>query len=150
LAAAAYAEISEAKESVDICFSAGNGPDFAADLARTHQEQMRLRQTIVGPHRDDLELFVDGMGAQVYASEGQQRTFALALKLGQARLFTESGSAPLLLIDDIFGELDSSRRKSLFAALPETAQKLVTSTTRQWPQEMGEHVTFRLKDRQVI
>ena len=150
LAAAAYTEISDAKERVDIYFAPGNEPDFAAELARTRDEQMRLRQTVVGPHRDDLDLFVDGMDAQVYASEGQQRTLALALKLGQARLFADSGSQPLLLIDDIFGELDPSRRKLLFAALPEDAQKLVTSTTQQWPEERGEHLTFRLKDRRLF
>jgi DNA replication and repair protein RecF len=149
LAAAAYADISDAKERVDIYFSPGNQQDFAVDLARTQQEQMRLRQTVVGPHRDDLELFVDGMDAQLYASEGQQRTFALALKLGQARLFTGSGSSPLLLVDDIFGELDPTRRRLLFAALPGAAQKLVTATTKQWPEEIGEHVTFRLKEREL-
>jgi DNA replication and repair protein RecF len=149
LAAAAYADISSDKERVDVYFAPGNEEDFAADLARTREEQLRLRQTVVGPHRDDLDLFIDGMDAQLFASEGQQRTMALALKLGQARLFAEAGTVPLLLIDDIFGELDPIRRKRLFDCLPEAAQKLVTSTTPKWPEELGEHVTFRLKDGEI-
>jgi DNA replication and repair protein RecF len=150
LVAAAYTEISDAKERVDVCFAPGNEEDFATHLARTREEQMRLRLTVVGPHRDDLELSVDGMNAPVYASEGQHRTFALALKLGQARLFQESGNTPLFLIDDIFGELDSNRRKHLFGALPDAAQKLVTSTAVKWPAELGEQATFRLKDREIV
>ena len=149
LVAAACAEISNARERVDIHFAPGNEEDFAADLVRTREEQMRLRQTVVGPHRDDLELFVDGMDAQIYASEGQQRTLALGLKLGQVRLFAETGTQPLLLIDDIFGELDPNRRAMLFNVLPQTAQMLVTSTTPKWPEDLGEHRTFRLRDRKI-
>lgn len=148
LTSAAYAEISDAKERVDVFYAPGNEEDFAADLARTQAEQMRLRQTVVGPHRDDLDLFVEGMASQVYASEGQQRSLALALKLAQARLFGETNSFPLLLIDDIFGELDETRRARLFGALPQT-QALVTSTSPKWPAELGEHVTFRLQDREL-
>jgi DNA replication and repair protein RecF len=147
--AAAHGEISDARERVDLYFAPGNGDDFAADLARTHEQEMRLRQTVVGPHRDDIDLFIDGMDAQVYASEGQQRTLALALKIGQARLFGEGGNMPLLLLDDIFGELDPGRRGRLLASLPQNAQKLVTATAMQWPKELGQDVTFRIKNREV-
>lgn len=150
LVAAAYAEISDAKERVDVCFAPGNEEDFGAHLARTRDEQMRLRLTVVGPHRDDIDMFVDGMDAQIYASEGQQRTLALALKLGQGRLFQDSGNLPLLLIDDVFGELDPNRRHRLFGALPDDAQKLVTSTAPKWPAELGEQATFRLHGREII
>lgn len=149
LVAAAYAEVSGGKERVDVYFSPGNEDDFGGHLARTRDEQMRLRLTVVGPHRDDVDLFVDGMDVQIYASEGQHRTLALALKLGQARLFQDSGNVPLFLIDDIFGELDPSRRERLFNALPPSAQKFVTSTTPKWPAELGEQITFRIHDRQI-
>jgi DNA replication and repair protein RecF len=145
----AYREISDAKERVDAYLAPGNEEDFGADLARTREEQLRLRQTVVGPHRDDIDLFVDGMDAQLYASEGQQRTLALALKLGQARFLAEGGDAPVLLIDDIFGELDPFRRARLFGSLPAGAQKFVTSTTPKWPKELGKHVTFQLEDREI-
>ncbi len=100
-------------------------------------QELRLRQTVVGPHRDDITLLVDEMPAAQYASEGQQRTLALALKIAQARVFAaEENSPPLLLIDDIFGELDPARRNRLLQALPATAQKLVTATNMDW-QERG-------------
>jgi DNA replication and repair protein RecF len=110
-----------------------------------------LRQTIVGPHRDDIELLVQEKKAPQYASEGQQRTVALALKIAQARLFTqEEDTAPLLLIDDIFGELDPVRRNAVLAHLPTGSQKLVTATTMQWRDEELKGRVCELRDRQLI
>ena len=112
---------------------------------------MRLRQTSVGPHRDDIELLVEGKKAPLFASEGQQRTVALALKIAQAQLFTlEEQTPPLLLIDDIFGELDPVRRNALLAHLPANAQKLVTATTMQWQQTATAGPVYELRDRQLI
>ena len=149
LVSAAYAEISDSKEQIGICFSPGNEDDFAADLIRSREKETRSRQTVVGPHRDEVDLHVNDMTAQGYASEGQQRTLALALKIAQARMFAEEGAGPLLLIDDIFGELDPDRRHSLLASMPAVSQKLVTATTRQWSEEFGQSITFALQDRQV-
>ena len=105
----------------------------------------------MGPHRDDIELSVQGKNAQQYASEGQHRTVALALKFAQAGMFAmEEGTAPLLLIDDIFGELDPSRRNALLTHLPADAQKLVTATTMQWQQTAIAGPVYELRDRQLI
>ena len=93
-AAAAYNEISASADKLDIYFAPGHESDFAAHLHRSRAQEERLRQTVVGPHRDDIDLFVDGMAAQAFASEGQQRTLVLALKLAQARLFEEDGTVP--------------------------------------------------------
>jgi DNA replication and repair protein RecF len=147
--AAAHRDISNHLERVDIYFSPGYGEDFATDLARSQEEENRLRQTIVGPHRDELDLFIDGMSAQVFASEGQQRTLALALKVAQANVFAEEGTRPLLLIDDIFGELDPDRRNALLASLPLAAQKLVTATTLAWRETADESAMFQLKGHQL-
>jgi DNA replication and repair protein RecF len=112
---------------------------------------LRLRQTIVGPHRDDIELLVEGKIANQYASEGQQRTVALALKIAQARVFmAEEGTPPLLLIDDIFGELDPVRRNALLQHLPPEAQKLVTATTMQWREEGVDGPVFELRERALV
>ncbi|MEP6685811.1 MAG: DNA replication and repair protein RecF, partial [Verrucomicrobiota bacterium] len=115
LAARAHREISGSDEALHIRFVPGSAEDFAHELGRTRAQELRLRQTVVGPHRDEIELSVQGMPATQYASEGQQRTVALALKLSQARLFAKEPAAlpPLLLIDDIFGELDPGRRNAL-------------------------------------
>ncbi len=123
-------------EALALRYQPGNEEDFAAQLERVAAEDARLRVTTVGPQRDDLRLEVRGMAAAQFASEGQQRTAALALKLAQARLFAEEAAAPpLLLIDDIFGELDAARRNALLAALPEASQKLVTATSLAWREE---------------
>ncbi len=125
--------ISAQGESLLLEYAPGNEEDFAAHLARTRAEEERLRLTTVGPHRDDLRLQVEGLPAAQFASEGQQRTIALALKLAQARIFAEeTGAGPLLLIDDIFGELDAARRNALLAHLPGDSQKLVTATALDW------------------
>lgn len=150
-AAEAHAEISGKHEAFELRFAQGNEADFAAQLAASAAQEIRLRQTIVGPHRDDLALLVDAMPASQYASEGQQRTIALALKIAQARLFTASESkAPLLLIDDIFGELDPVRRNRLLGALPPLSQKLVTATSMAWRDvEIADAPAFELADRQL-
>ena len=132
----AHTEIGGSNEALDLQFAPGNSLDFAADLTASRAQESRLRQTIVGPHRDDITLLVDGMPAAQYASEGQQRTIALALKIAQARVFAaEGGALPLLLIDDIFGELDPPRRNRLLRSLPADAQKLVTATSMTWQEE---------------
>jgi DNA replication and repair protein RecF len=150
LASAAHRDISGGEETLRLQFAPGNREDFARDLADSHVQQSRLRQTVVGPHRDDVELIVAEKNAQSYASEGQQRTLALALKIAQARMFEmEEGSAPLLLIDDIFGELDPTRRNALLAHLPSGAQKLVTATTLQWKEQEMDGPVFELRERQL-
>ncbi len=132
-AAAAHRAIAGKGESLDMKFLPGAGQDFAEELVRSREKEMRMRQTVVGPHRDDLALSVQEMSAQQFASEGQQRTIALALKIAQARVLIEEASAPpLLLVDDIFGELDPERRNAVFAQLPAASQKLVTATTMDW------------------
>lgn len=147
LAAEAHRQISGTAETLCVRFSAGNREDFAVDLASSNAKEIRLRQTIVGPHRDDLDLAVEGKNAQQYASEGQQRTVALALKIAQARLFEmEEGTPPLLLLDDIFGELDPVRRNALLANLPPDAQKLVTATSRQGGEQRTGGPVFELQE----
>lgn len=145
-AAEAHTQISGSQELLRVEFAPGNEPDFAEHLARSAAQELRLRQTLVGPHRDDLTLLVDEMPAAQYASEGQQRTVALALKIAQARVFT---TAPLLLIDDIFGELDPIRRNLLLGALPNESQKLVTATSLSWQEEKIDGPVFHLRDGQV-
>jgi DNA replication and repair protein RecF len=145
--AVAHREISGTGESLEIEFSPGNSEDFAGDLANSRAQESRLRQTVVGPHRDDIQIRVDAQGASQYASEGQQRTVALALKIAQARVFAlEEGTAPLILIDDVFGELDPVRRNLLLRHLPADTQKLVTATTMQWRENPCDGPVFELRD----
>jgi DNA replication and repair protein RecF len=150
-AAEAHRQISGSGESLTIRFAPGVSGDFTEELTRFREQELRLRQTVVGPNRDDLEIFVQEIPARQYASEGQQRTAALALKIGQARVLTEeTGAPPLFLIDDIFGELDPGRRNALLAHLPSAAQKLVTATTLHWLEEKPQGPLFHLSDKNVV
>jgi DNA replication and repair protein RecF len=151
VASAAYGEISGNAEILQLEFAPGNGGDFAGELAESKPQELRLRQTVVGPHRDDIQMLVAVKAANQYASEGQQRTVALALKIAQSRIFmAEEGTAPLLLIDDIFGELDPMRRNSLLQYLPAEAQKLVTATSMQWREATCDGPVWELSDRALI
>lgn len=95
-----------------------------------------LGQTQVGPHRDDIEIKLDGHDASNFASEGQQRSIALALKLAQYSLLDrQTGQRPILLIDDVFGELDVSRRHALMESIPARAQTFITTTHLDWLSE---------------
>lgn len=140
-----------AGETLSMHYAAGcgdDGEDFAANLAANRDEDLRLRQTRVGPHRDELVLELNGHGSEL-ASEGQQRTLALALRLAQARLIAAQCEAlPLLLLDDIFGELDPARRNALLAHLPAGAQQIITTTHLDWAQTNIERV-FRLENRML-
>ncbi|MBS0658048.1 MAG: DNA replication/repair protein RecF [Verrucomicrobia bacterium] len=118
--------------TLDLAYLPGAGPDFAAVLAASAEQERRTGVTSVGPHRDDVSLLLDGRAAAEFASEGQQRTLALALKLAQAEMLRVAHGQPILLLDDIFGELDPERRNALFAALPAAAQKFLTTTHLDW------------------
>jgi DNA replication and repair protein RecF len=97
-------------------------------LMESRDEEVRLRQTRVGPQRDDLELSLNGIAAAAFASEGQRRTVAVGLKLAVAGLLTrENAEPPLLLLDDIFGELDPARRDALLAGMPQGSQALLST-----------------------
>lgn len=133
LIAQAAHEIGGGAETIFTRYLPGSEGPLLAALEFTHIEESRLRQTVVGPHRDDLAIESNGMPAATFASEGQQRTLALALKLAQTRLImARTGRTPLLLIDDVFGELDPARRANLLAHLPPNTQRLITTTHLDW------------------
>src|SRR5438045_9704770 len=85
------------REKFELRFLPGASDDFGSDLERSHSESIRLRQTIVGPHRDDLELIVDHLPAPQFASEGQQRTTALAMKIAQSETLKNSSEGKATL-----------------------------------------------------
>ena len=87
---------------------------LARRLANNYEKDMRLGFTTVGPHRDDLEISIAGIDAKAFASQGQTRTGALAMKLAEVQIFKEiSGEYPVLVLDDVMSELDLRRRKKL-------------------------------------
>ncbi len=133
----AFSAISDGGEAITLRYSPGVRADFASELAASADEEHRLKTTIIGPHRDDLLVLINARPADLFGSEGQQRTTALALKLAQARLLqTEFHRPPVLLLDDVFGELDDRRRNRLLQSLPADSQKVITSTSLQWAKDL--------------
>ena len=147
IAREACMEISGGSDTVEIFNRPGADLPLAAALAGSRQEEIRLRQTIVGPHRDDLGIKINNLDAAGFASEGQQRGIALSLKLAQARhIETAQNRAPILLLDDIFGELDPARRNRLLASLPPQSQTIITTTFLDWADRQAADAVFRLTD----
>ncbi|MDW7650874.1 MAG: DNA replication/repair protein RecF [Bacillota bacterium] len=99
------------------------------ELENKKKEEARLGQTLVGPHRDDMVFTINGMNARLYASQGQQRTLVLALKLAELEFIKgETGDFPVLLFDDVFSELDEKRRKLLVETIDGRVQTFITGT----------------------
>lgn len=151
-AAEAQVAISGESEKLGLEYISGSGGDMRAALETTYESERRQRQTIAGPHRDEVKITVNGMPAFDYASEGQQRTIALALKLAQGEALREQGrKMPIFLLDDIFGELDSKRRNALMKALPADAQKLITTTNVDWLEdEFSEWQRYKVEGGRII
>ena len=141
LAQLAHGTISGSREKLEMAYTPNAAPLFPDALAAARNEDARLRQTTTGPHRDELTLTLGGLPATM-GSEGQQRTLVLALRLAAARLLeAHFGAPPLLLLDDVFGELDLARRCALLEQLPKNAQQIITTTQREWlPSELQAHV----------
>jgi DNA replication and repair protein RecF len=100
---------------------------LAAALALGRGADVRRQVSVVGPHRDELELSIGGSPARTHGSQGEQRTLALALRLGaHLTVARHVGSPPLLLLDDVFSELDHDRSAALIDALP-AAQVVLTT-----------------------
>lgn len=142
VAAEAYRRVAQSAEQLTLAYQPGVTGDFDVALARTRDRERAARVTLVGPHRDDLQLLIDGRSAAEFGSEGQKRTVAIALKMAQAEYVTGiHGFAPVLLIDDIMGELDIHRRSGLIPLLERThraqGQVFMTATEENWPAELG-------------
>ncbi len=90
-------------------------------------EDLRRGVTTVGPHRDDVDVLLERRPARTHASQGEQRSLALALRLAGHHLVAEvTGAWPVLLLDDVFSELDAARAAALLRALP-AGQALLTT-----------------------
>lgn len=94
-----------------------------------YHEDIRRQITSCGPHRDDVDFMIKGALARNFASQGQQRSLVLALKLAELRLIEEvCGKKPLLLLDDVMSELDQNRRSSVLEAITKDMQTIITTT----------------------
>jgi DNA replication and repair protein RecF len=142
LARLAYRRISHDAEELRVEYQPSVKQDFAVELARSRARERTYRSTLIGPHRDELQLLLNDKPAAQFGSEGQKRTLAIALKMAQAEYFTGlHGAPPVLLIDDVMGELDAKRRAGLLPLLERVHDKrgqvFMTCTEESWPHELG-------------
>lgn len=107
--------------------------EFTAALKRCQQKELLRGVTLAGPHRDELELELNSLPVKGYASHGESWSFALGMKLALAELLRQelAPEDPLLLLDDVFAELDAARRQRLLAAVNNYQQVLVTAAVAE-------------------
>ncbi|MEV6599026.1 DNA replication/repair protein RecF [Actinoplanes sp. NPDC051346] len=133
----AYDAVAAGRTSATIAYASrlGDGltPDrpaleaaLLASLADRRQAETERGVTLVGPHRDDLTLTLGDLPAKGYASHGESWSFALALRLAAYDLLRTDGVEPVLILDDVFAELDAGRRERLAALVSDATQLLVT------------------------
>jgi DNA replication and repair protein RecF len=135
--ARAHSEIAPAEDRLTVAYqsnagaAAGEGPRdaLARRLRETAEKEVWNGATLIGPHRDDLVFSLGGRDLATFSSRGQQRTAILAFKLAEMDLLTAlDGQPPLLLLDDVFSELDPDRRAHLVRRISELPQALITAT----------------------
>jgi DNA replication and repair protein RecF len=139
VAAAFHRELTDDRERLDLRYRPsgamiGEAPvelvadQLRASMGSAREEELARGQKAVGPQRDDVEVWVDEREARLYASQGQQRTAVLSLKLAELHYMAEvTGEQPILLLDDVMSELDPGRRQRLLAALEPGPQALITA-----------------------
>jgi DNA replication and repair protein RecF len=138
----AYRRITNAAEELRMDYAPSVRADFLVELRKIEARERAARTSLIGPHRDDLLLTLDDKSAAQFGSEGQKRSVVIALKMAQAEYLTElHGSPPVLLIDDIMGELDVKRRSGFLPLLKRIheaqSQVFMTCTEENWPTELG-------------
>ena len=152
-AAHAYEEIGGSPRKLDIEFlaSQGNCPvdgdvatiagELKEILASSRMKEAERGVNLFGAHRDDLKLTLGGMPVKGYASHGETWSVALSLRLGAFELLSRDGDTPILILDDVFAELDSSRRAGLTRMITEAEQVLITAAVADdVPQELHAQV----------
>jgi DNA replication and repair protein RecF len=138
----AYKRVANAAEELRLDYQPSVRADFGRELEQSRNRERVLRSTLVGPHRDEVLLTLDSKAAGQFASEGQKRSIAIALKLAQAEFLTMSfGAPPVLLIDDVMGELDARRRSAFVPMLQRihraNSQVFMTCTEENWPRDLA-------------
>lgn len=147
----ASGRISHNAEELQLSYAPGVKGDFMVELRQAERRERTHRMTLLGPHRDELRLLLNGREAGQFGSEGQKRTVAIALKVAQAEYLTSlHGAPPVLLIDDIMGELDLKRRSGLVPLLQQVhrsrGQVFMTATERNWPEELDEVQNWSVRE----
>lgn len=147
-----YTGLADADEGPEIALKPNveiaNAAEFARQLAASRRRDEMMGATQKGPHRDDLGLALQVGSAKEYASDGQQRGLCVALRIAQAALFRAAlRVAPVLLVDDVLGELDPHRKAGFWRACPPDLQMIATGT--ELPEDAPEWSVHAVASGQV-
>lgn len=126
---------------------------FMVKLSQIKDQEMRRGSTLAGPHRDDLNFYINDKEVQTYGSQGQQRTTALSLKLAELELmYEEVGEYPLLLLDDVLSELDEYRQTKLIQTFQSKIQTFITTTGLESVQldQLSNVSIYRVSHGQIV
>jgi DNA replication and repair protein RecF len=142
--AAIYGRWRGTRERVGVTYAPNPEGDVREALGAAVESEVRRRTTLVGPHRDDLRLLVDGKPLAAFGSQGQQRTAVLALKVAEYDVMrTRAGDAPILLLDDVLSELDAERAGGFLGAVEGFEQAFLTTT--ELPRGLGAAATWAIR-----
>lgn len=123
-----HKKLTGGKEEIVVQYENHVETDFLQQLRQRRSIDLKYKNTGIGPHRDDIKFLVNGIDVRTYGSQGQQRTAALSLKLAEIELVKRKiGDTPVLLLDDVLSELDSTRKKYLLDSIKEI-QTFITCT----------------------
>ncbi|MDB6129791.1 MAG: replication and repair protein RecF [Verrucomicrobiales bacterium] len=151
----AYKKISNDAEDLRIEYQPSVKQDFAVELSKSRNRELTFRSTLVGPHRDEIQFYLNDQPASKFSSEGQKRSLVVALKMAQAEYLTGiHGVPPILLIDDVMGELDAKRRSGFLPLLNRVqqgrSQVFMTCTETNWPRELSGHLRLWTVERGAL
>ncbi len=139
-----YARWRGTRERLGVTYAPNPEGDVGEALAAAVESEVRRRTTLVGPHRDDLRLLVDGKPLAAFGSQGQQRTAVLALKVAEYDVMrARTGDAPILLLDDVLSELDAERAGGFLTAVGDFEQAFLTTT--ELPRDVGAAATWAIR-----
>ena len=146
----AYEQLAGTPTAIDLNYEpAWRTMGLAAALLDARATDLRRGVSSVGPHRDELTLSIAGLPSRTHASQGEQRSLALALRLAGHRLVTErTGSAPVLVLDDVLSELDDGRATALLGHLP--AGQVIITTASELPQAARADRILRIEAGRVL
>ena len=140
-AARIYSDLTDGKEGLKVTYKPNMDPEsfedesqisekFIKSLSSRRELDIARGTTTVGPHRDDITLSVNDLSAREFASQGQQRSIAIALKLAEIDLMEDSaGESPVVLLDDVMAELDDARRARVLEVTMNRCQTFITTTS---------------------
>ena len=153
----AFAEVAPSSPPITLTYRSSvdleSGPLEAAlleGLARMRRQEVERGVCLVGPHRDDLELHLGDGPAKGYASHGESWALALALRLASYRLLRDDDVEPVLILDDVFAELDARRRRALAEVARRAEQVLVTAAVDEDVPEALDGVRYTVGDGRVV